>query len=58
MALNTIRDNPGGDAQQRLLLRAMAREAKIDLEMAEAEMAWHQDKHPVPNRVMHAGSPR
>jgi hypothetical protein len=48
LAMNTVRDNPAGDARQRELLRAMAREALIDLEMAKAEAAWHQDKHAAP----------
>ena len=46
-ALNTIRDNPGGDNQQRMLLRAMAQEAKIDRDLAIAELLQHQDSHAV-----------
>jgi hypothetical protein len=56
MARNTVRDNPGGDTHQRELLRAMAREAEIDLEIAESDMLWHQDMHAL-RRVMRAGSP-
>ena len=47
MALNTIRDNPGGDARQRMLLRAMAQLAKVDMDVARAELLRHQDSHAV-----------
>lgn len=47
LALNTIRDNPEGEAQQKMLLRAMAREAKIDMDLAIAEILNHEDSHAV-----------
>jgi hypothetical protein len=47
MALKTIRDNPNGDTRQVMLLRAMAQEAKIDLDAANTELWRHQDRHAV-----------
>jgi hypothetical protein len=49
MALNTIRDNPTGDNRQVMLLRAMAHEAKIDLDAANATLRRHQDGHTTAN---------
>jgi hypothetical protein len=49
MALKTIRDNPEGDTRQVMLLRAMAQEAKIDLDTANAQLWRHQDRHATTN---------
>jgi len=45
MALKAITDNPEGDAQQHHLLRAMAREAKIELDVAQIKLELHRGTH-------------
>lgn len=48
-ALKIVMDNDDGDTQQRMLLTAMATEAKIDLDAATSELLKHQDRHAVVN---------
>jgi hypothetical protein len=45
MALNAITDNMEGDTEQHLLLGAMAREAKIELDVAQIKLELHQGTH-------------
>ena len=53
LALNTVRDNPGGEPRQRLLLRAMENEAKINLDLAIIRLKVHQGTHPLESKRMH-----
>jgi hypothetical protein len=45
MALKAITDNPEGDTEQHLLLRAMGREAKIELDVAQIKLELHRGTH-------------
>jgi hypothetical protein len=45
LALNTVRDNPGGEPKQEMLLQAMANEAKISLDLAMTRLKLHRGTH-------------